>query len=109
AFTVGVTLTISGALVYLRDLRQVLPMLLQIALFATPVAYPISIVHARVRVLYSIVNPLAPAIDGYRRAVLYGLAPDWHLLIPGAISSFLILVVGYAFFKRLETNFADVA
>jgi ABC-2 type transport system permease protein/lipopolysaccharide transport system permease protein len=109
AFTMGVTLLVSSSLVYLRDLRQVVPLLLQLGLFATPVAYGMSFIPAKFRVLYSTLNPLAPVIDGYRRAVLYGQAPDWHLVIPAALSATVVLAVGYAVFKRLETHFADVA
>ena len=109
AFTVGVTLLVSSSLVYLRDLRQVVPLLLQLGLFATPVAYSMSFIPVRFRQLYAIVNPLAPVIDGYRRVVLYGQGPDWHLVIPAACSASVTLLIGYAVFKRLETHFADVA
>ncbi len=94
---------------YLRDLRQVIPMLLQLGLFATPIAYSMDFIPAQYQVLYSILNPLAPVIDGYRRTVLYGQAPDWHLVVPAAISATVVLAVGYVVFKRLETRFADVA
>jgi ABC-2 type transport system permease protein/lipopolysaccharide transport system permease protein len=109
AFTAGVTLLVSSSLVYLRDLRQVVPFALQLGLFVTPVAYSMNFIPAEFRVLYAILNPLAPVIDGYRRAVLYGQAPDWHLLTPAACSAVVVLVAGYAVFKRLETHFADVA
>ena len=109
AFTIGGTLIVSSLLVYLRDLRQVVPFFLQLGLFATPVAYSMAFIPAQYRVPYSIINPLAPVIDGYRRAVLYGQGPNWHLLIPAACSATAVLVVGYALFKRLETHFADVA
>lgn len=109
AFTLGIALIVSGVLVYLRDLRQALPLILQFGLFATPVAWGIDVVPSSWRLAYSIVNPLAPVIDGYRRTVLLGQSPQWELLGPAAISSLLILVVGYVVFKRLETGFADAA
>jgi ABC-2 type transport system permease protein/lipopolysaccharide transport system permease protein len=109
AFTLGVTLVISASLVYFRDLRHVLPIALQLGLFATPVAYSITVVPVDLRVLYSILNPLAPVIDGYRRTVLLGLPPDWHLLGPGAVSALVVLMAGYYVFKRLEPGFADYA
>jgi ABC-type polysaccharide/polyol phosphate export permease len=109
AFTLGITLITSAVVVYLRDLRHALPILLQLGLFATPVAYGIDVVPSSLRPLYSAINPLAPVIDGYRRTVLLGLPPDWELVIPGAITAIVVLVAGYALFKRLETGFADVA
>jgi ABC-type polysaccharide/polyol phosphate export permease len=109
AFTFGVTLIISAWLVYFRDLRHVLPIALQLGLFATPVAYGIDVIPTSLQVLYSIANPLAPVIDSYRRTVLLGLPPDWHLVLPGAISALAVLVFGYVSFKRLEPGFADYA
>lgn len=109
AFTLGATLLTSAVIVYLRDLRHALPILLQLGLFATPVAYGIEAVPEGARLVYSIVNPLAPIIDGYRRALLFGLPPSWDLLIPGAVSSLVLLLGGYWIFKRLEAGFADVA
>jgi ABC-2 type transport system permease protein/lipopolysaccharide transport system permease protein len=109
AFTVGITLVLSALVVYVRDLRQVLPMLLQLALFATPVAYGIDFISEGFRPLYSVLNPLVPIIDGYRRAVLLGQAPDLELLALAAGPAAIWLVGGYLLFKRLETGFADIA
>jgi ABC-type polysaccharide/polyol phosphate export permease len=109
AFTCGVTLITASALVFLRDLRHVLPIALQLGLFATPVAYGMSVIDPSLRVLYSALNPLGPVIDGYRRTILLGLPPDWHLLVPGAVTSVVVLALGYLMFKRLEPGFADYA
>ena len=109
AFTFGVTLLTSAVLVFFRDLRHALPIILQLGLFATPVAYNLSVVPASLQVAYSALNPLGPVIDGYRRTILLGLAPDWHLLLPGALTAAAMLAVGYAVFKRLEPGFADRA
>jgi ABC-type polysaccharide/polyol phosphate export permease len=109
AFTLGVTLIVSAVVVYLRDLRHALPVLLQIGLFATPVAYPITFIPASLRPFYVVMNPLAAVIDGYRRTLLLGLGPDWNLVLPAGISALALLIVGYLLFKRMETGFADVA
>jgi ABC-2 type transport system permease protein/lipopolysaccharide transport system permease protein len=109
AYTAGVTFLVSSVLVYFRDLQQALPLLLQIGLFATPVAYPISLVPDRFLTAYAVLNPLAPVIDGYRRTVLFGQAPVVDLLALASVSAFVTLTIGYLVFKRLETRFADVA
>jgi ABC-type polysaccharide/polyol phosphate export permease len=109
AFTFGLTLIMSAVLVFFRDLRHALPVILQLGLFATPVAYGMNDVPASMRVIYSALNPLAPVIDGYRRTILWGQPPDWHLLLPGAAVSLVVLVAGYAVFKRMEPGFADYA
>jgi len=108
-FSLGVALILSSLIVYFRDVRHVLPILLQLGLFATPVAYGIDLVPGEWRLLYAAVNPLAAVIDGYRRAVLFGAQPDWPLLAAGAITALVWLCGGYLFFKRLEVAFADVA
>jgi ABC-2 type transport system permease protein/lipopolysaccharide transport system permease protein len=109
AFTVGVSFLFSSTLVYLRDLRQLVPFFLQLFLFATPVAYSMEFVPSNLRVAYSVVNPLAPVMDGYRRVVLYGHPPQWGLVLPAAASALVTLAVGYIVFKHLETHFADYA
>ena len=109
AFTLGVVFIFSGVLVYVRDLRQALPMILQVGLFATPVFYGVDKFPQDLLTLYATVNPLVGVIDGYRRTVLYGQSPDWSLVGPGAATSLVILIVGYLVLKRLETRFADVA
>jgi ABC-type polysaccharide/polyol phosphate export permease len=109
AFTAGLTLFTAAVLVFFRDVRHAIPIALQLGLLATPVAYSLEVVPASLRVAYSVLNPLAPVIDSYRRTILFGLAPDWTLLLPGAISAGGMLVLGYVVFKRLEKGFADYA
>jgi ABC-2 type transport system permease protein/lipopolysaccharide transport system permease protein len=110
AFTLGVTMIMSAVVVYFRDLRQVLPMVLQLGLFATPVAWEFfDTIPAAMRPIYSAINPLVPVIDGYRKTILFGESPPVGLLGIAAVSSAVVLVVGYLLFKRLETGFADVA
>ena len=109
AFTLGVMFLVSAVVVYFRDLRQAIPMILQLGLFATPVAYGMEFIPQRYWTIYSILNPLGPVLDGLRRALLFHGSPDLSLLIPAAISATVWLAVGYFTFKRLETRFADVA
>jgi ABC-type polysaccharide/polyol phosphate export permease len=109
AFTVGVCLILSIVVVYLRDLRQITPIIIQMGLFATPVAYPVTQLLAPPwRIVYCTVNPMAPVIDSYRRTILYGLAPQWQYLLPGAAMSLFVLIGGLRLFKRLETGIADL-
>jgi ABC-type polysaccharide/polyol phosphate export permease len=110
-YTLGMTFVVAATLVYLRDLRQILPLAIQFGLFLTPVAYGIEVIaHTRTaQMFYSLINPVAPVIDSLRRTVLYGLAPDWPLLGMGAVGAVIALVIGYAVFKRLEVGIADIA
>jgi ABC-2 type transport system permease protein/lipopolysaccharide transport system permease protein len=108
-FTVAVTLLVSSITVYLRDLRHALPILMQLGLFVTPIAYGIDAIPAPWRPLYAIVNPIGPCIDAYRHLVLYGDAPEWGLLGLATLSTAVLAVVAVVVFRRLETGFADVA
>ncbi|HEX2699973.1 MAG TPA: ABC transporter permease [Acidimicrobiales bacterium] len=109
AFTLGLTFIFSSAVVYVRDIRHAMSLILQFGLFVTPVAYGIEMVPGKWRPWYAAMNPLAPVIDGYRRTVLLGKAPQWNLLVPGALTASVVLVGGYLLFKRLEGGLADVA
>jgi ABC-type polysaccharide/polyol phosphate export permease len=109
AFSIGSALALSVIVVYLRDLRHALPILLQLGLFATPVAYGMEFIPEAWRLPYVAVNPLAAVIDGSRRAVLLNQAPATSLTLTAAASCCFILIIGYVVFKRLETGIADVA
>jgi ABC-type polysaccharide/polyol phosphate export permease len=109
AFTMGVVLIASSVMVYLRDLRTTLPLALQLGLFATPVAYGLDSIPRHLRGVYATANPLVSIIDGYRRSVLYGQAPQWGLLGLSSITTVVVLGGGYWLFKRLEGGIADVA
>jgi ABC-type polysaccharide/polyol phosphate export permease len=107
-FALGVSLLASILVVFLRDLLYVIPMLLQVGLFLTPVGYPLDSVSADMRPLYSFFNPLAAVIDSYRRTVLYGESPRLGLLALGAAGALVYVVVGFVAFRRLEGDVADV-
>jgi ABC-2 type transport system permease protein/lipopolysaccharide transport system permease protein len=109
AFGLGVAFLVSSLVVFLRDLRHALPIIIQVGLFVTPIAYGLDAIPKAWRPLYSFVNPLGPVIDGYRRTVLLGHAPRLGLLGLAALSSGGMLALGYWTFKRLEPGIADVA
>lgn len=110
-YTLGVTLAVSAIVVFMRDLRLVLPLIMQFGLFVTPVVYSAGALAKTQTslIVYSILNPLVPVLDGMRRTVLFGQSPDWLTLGVGSASAVITLVIGFALFKRLETGIADVA
>ncbi|HLG93195.1 MAG TPA: ABC transporter permease, partial [Acidimicrobiales bacterium] len=109
AFAAGVSLALSAVLVYVRDMTILLPILLQLGLFASPVAWPFSQIPAWLRPAYAVANPLGPVIDSVRRTLLGGRAPDPLLLGLAAAGALAFLAGGYALFKRAEVGFADTA
>ncbi len=105
--SVGIVLMASAINVFYRDVRFVIPLAIQLWLYASPVIYPASLVPDQFRFVYML-NPMAGIIDGYRTVLLQGQTPNLQYLgIALAISAF-VFVAGYAFFKRVEMNFADV-
>lgn len=105
--TVAVVLLGSALLVFFRDVRFVVPLLTQVWMYGTPVIYPASVVPERFRSWYFI-NPMAGIIDGYRRVLLSGQAPQWDALALGTGVTFALLLVALLFFKRSEPVFADL-
>jgi ABC-type polysaccharide/polyol phosphate export permease len=108
-FTIGLTLAVSALIIQMRDLAQVLPMIIQLGLFVTPVIWEFSIIPERWRIVYGFVNPLGPVIDDARRAMLQGLNPVPGPLLAAIAGTAFYLAVGYRLFKRYEVNFADIA
>ncbi len=103
----GLSLWLSAVAARYRDVRHVVPFLLQFALFATPVAYSSSIVPERWRVVYGL-NPMAGTVEGFRWATL-GSHPDLAALLPSScVVALLLLVTGAFYFRRMERDLADV-
>lgn len=102
----GVGLWLSALNVQYRDVRFVIPFLVQFWLFATPVAYPSSMLPEAWRTIYGI-NPMAGVVEGFRWALL-GTTPPGPLIAVSASISVLLLVSGAFYFRRMEKTFADL-
>lgn len=105
ALAVGIFL--AAVNVRYRDVRHAVPFLAQVWLFASPVAYSSEIVPASLRSAYFL-NPMAGVIEGYRWALLPAGAPPLGPVLVSASVTLVLLVVGTAYFRRVERAFADV-
>ncbi len=105
--TLGITLVGAALNVFFRDIRFIVPLGMQIWLYASPVIYPITLVPERLRPLYML-NPMAGIIHSYRQIFLYAEPPTWSYLAISAASALLLFVGGYYLFKKLERSFADI-
>lgn len=90
-----------------RDVRQVIPFLLQFGMYASPIIYPVSAVPERWRFLYSL-NPMAGVIEGFRWAVLGKYDANFLAMAIGTGGLLVLFVGGLVYFKRVERTFADV-
>lgn len=104
--TVGVGLLLSALTVRYRDLRHVVPLLIQLWFFASPVAYPVSVVPDRFRGLYAF-NPLVGVVSAFRAAAA-GTTIPWGPLGVSAAVGFVLLLAGVVTFRSVERVFADV-
>jgi|SRR5208282_195694 len=105
AFGVGLWLTALN--VKYRDVRFVVPFLVQFWLYASPVAYSTSLIPDKWRWLYGL-NPMAGVIEGFRWALLGKAGPDFGMMTISLTIVIAILVSGLYYFKKMEQTFADV-
>lgn len=103
----SVSLLLSALNVEYRDVRHMLPFMIQLWLFVTPVIYPSSAVEGSFAFVYGL-NPMVGTIDAFRWAVLGTPAPDLTFLIPSFGMVLLLLVAGGFYFLKAEQRFADV-
>ena len=106
-FVTAVSFLLSATQVRFRDIGMAMPLLMQLWMFATPVVYPLEQVPQRFVGLY-VLNPMVGIVEGFRRAVLEGRAPDFGLLAISAAAALVLLPVSYLYFKRVEATVADV-
>jgi lipopolysaccharide transport system permease protein len=103
----GVGLWFAALNVLYRDIQYVVPFLVQVWLYATPIVYPSSLVPERWRTLYAI-NPMVGVVEGFRWALIgTGTAPGPMILVSG-IAALVTLIGGMFFFRRMEKSFSDV-
>lgn len=103
----GVGLWLSALNVQYRDIRYVIPFLVQVWMFVSPVIYPVSMVQRKYQWLLAL-NPMGGVIRAYRAALLGHIPIDWFLLGLSTAIIFAILVSGLYYFRRMEKHFADV-
>lgn len=90
-----------------RDVGHLVPFLVQIWMYMSPIVYASSLVPERWRALYSL-NPMVGVIDGFRWAVLGQSSPDWQILAISFAVVLLLFVTGLFYFRRVEETFADI-
>jgi lipopolysaccharide transport system permease protein len=104
---VGVGTWLSALNVYFRDVGQIVPFMIQIWMYASPVVYPASLVPEDLRWAYAL-NPIVGVIEGFRWALFAQGQPPGPILIVSMAVSLLLFGTGALFFQRMERSFADV-
>ena len=104
---VGIGLYASALMVSYRDVQYVLPVVTQFLLYASPVAYALSVVPPQWKLFFTL-NPLTGLLEGFRWSLLGRGALDVNSVLYAAVVSVLVFVGGAFAFKRMERKFADV-
>ncbi len=103
----GVGLWFSAMNVQFRDVRYTIPFFTQFWLFATPIAYPSSLLSESWRILYGL-NPMVGVVEGFRWALLGTETAPGPMILVSSCAAVTILVCGAFYFRRMERTFADV-
>jgi lipopolysaccharide transport system permease protein len=105
---VGVGALISALNVAYRDFRHIVPFLLRIGFYATPLIWSVNIVgNPKLRLLIAL-NPMCGIVEAYRWAILPGWPLDGKILAVSAASAVLLLLIGLRYFRKVEKDFADI-
>lgn len=105
--SLGVALWLAAVNVQFRDVRYTVPFLTQFWMFATPIAYPSSLLSEPWRTLYGL-NPMVGVVEGFRWALLGVDTAPGAIVIASSIVAVVLLVSGAFYFRRMERTFADV-
>jgi ABC-type polysaccharide/polyol phosphate export permease len=100
----GVGVLLSALTVFIRDIRNIVPLSLQLMLLVTPIAYPTS----RLPKVLTL-NPVATFVEGFRSSLLHVQGPSATRWVTAYVFSALLFAVAVAYFHRVETRFPDVA
>jgi lipopolysaccharide transport system permease protein len=103
----GVGLWLSAFNVKYRDVKYVVPFFTQIWMFATPIAYPSSLLSGKWRIVYGL-NPMAGVVEAFRWALLGAKTAPTAMIALSWLAALVILVSGAYYFRRMEKSFADV-
>jgi lipopolysaccharide transport system permease protein len=107
ATAVGIGSWLAALNVKYRDVRYVVPFMLQLWLFASPVVYSTELLGGSLQTIYYL-NPMAGVVEGFRWAVLGGIPPEYTEVGLSALGGAVMLVAGVLYFRRMERTFADI-
>lgn len=106
-FTLGLGWFLSSLGVYIRDIGQVMNVVISALMFLSPIFYPISAIPKELQFLYYI-NPISYVVEDVRRVTVWGLLPHWNWLITGTVFGVITALLGLIWFKKTRGGFADV-
>ncbi|MDE2422936.1 MAG: ABC transporter permease [Betaproteobacteria bacterium] len=106
-FIMGLSWTLASLGVYLRDVGQIIGLITSVLMFLSPVFYPATALPEAYRQLLYL-NPLTPVIEQTRAVLFFGESPDFIVLAIYWFATFIIALLGFAWFQNTRKGFADV-
>ena len=105
--TLGIGMLLAALNVRYRDVKHVIPFVVQLGLFVTPVIYPTTFLPARLRP-WLVLNPLSGIVEGFRACIFPQQALDLRLLVGSVCVTLGVFVAGMIYFRKAERTFADI-
>ncbi|MCR8844848.1 ABC transporter permease [Paenibacillus sp. SC116] len=105
--SLGLSWILSALGVFIRDIAQLVGIIVQALMFLSPIFYPISIIPENLHFIYYL-NPITYVVEDLRRILIWGQLPDWSFLSLGILLGLVTLLIGHICFKRTKGGFADV-
>jgi lipopolysaccharide transport system permease protein len=102
----GIGLYITALNVKYRDFRYIIPFIIQIGLYVTPIGFSSSVIPQKWRLLYS-VNPMVGVVDGFRWCIIGKEPMYWPGFCVSLLITLLFLIIGIRYFRKTEKSFAD--
>ena len=104
--TLGLTFILSALTVFIRDVSHFISVILMLGFYATPIVYLGSMLPEKFQIFLKL-NPMAQLVEAYRAILYYHKFPDIKMMTIWGIGSFIILIIGYLIFKKLEKSFVE--
>jgi len=106
-FSLGLAWFLASLGVYVRDVGQIVSVMIPALMFLSPIFYPISSIPEKLQFLYWF-NPLSYVVEDTRRVIIWGELPHWNWLGYGMLIGIASFILGYIWFKKTRKGFADV-
>ncbi len=106
AVPLGISLWLSALAIRYRDVKFAMPFVIRMLIYSAPIVYTATAIPEKWRLVYSL-NPIVGVIEGYRASLL-GTEIPWMFIVPGIVTSIILVVGGLLYFHRMEKVFVDV-
>ena len=106
-FTAGLCWLLASLGVFIRDMLQIIGLVLTGWMFMTPIMYPVELIPGRYRWIWTI-NPMYGVVEGYRDLLLHGASPHWKMLLLVTSAGVIFAILGYLWFMKTKKAFAEV-